>query len=51
MGSGRLTDVDTCLKKLPLPLRRVLGNLVEAEKVLVGLGLNEVADDVGSTRS
>jgi|WetSurMetagenome_2_1015567.scaffolds.fasta_scaffold1095919_1 hypothetical protein len=46
MGSGRLTDVYTLLKKLPL--RRVLGNLVEAEKVLVGLGLNEVADDVGS---
>jgi len=32
----------TLIKKLPLPLRRVIGDMSNAEKVLVGLDIKEV---------
>ncbi len=32
----------TLIKKLPLPLRRIIGNLSSLERVLIGLDLQEV---------
>ena len=32
----------TLVKKLPLPLRRIIGNLSNLERVLIGLDLQEV---------
>ena len=32
----------TLIKKLPLPLRRIIGNMSDTESVLVGLDLKEV---------
>jgi circadian clock protein KaiB len=32
----------TLIKKLPLPLRRIIGNMSNTERVLVGLDLKEV---------
>jgi len=38
----------TLIKKLPLPLRRFIGNLADAERILVGLDLKpRDADDGG----
>lgn len=33
----------TLIKKLPLPLRRIIGDLSNSEKVLVGMGLSPLA--------
>ena len=33
----------TLIKKLPLPLRRIIGNMSDTEKVLVGLDIKEVS--------
>ncbi len=32
----------TLIKKLPLPLRRIIGNMTDQEKILVGLDLRKV---------
>jgi circadian clock protein KaiB len=40
----------TLLKKLPPPLRRIIGNLVDRNKVLAGLGLTAVAEHAGPTQ-
>jgi circadian clock protein KaiB len=37
----------TLLKKLPLPVRRMIGDLSERKKVLMFLGLQDVADPHG----
>lgn len=34
----------TLIKQLPLPLRRLIGNLADRERVLVGLGLQSPGD-------
>jgi circadian clock protein KaiB len=35
----QIIAVPTLIKKLPLPLRRFIGNMVDREKILVGLDL------------
>ena len=43
LASGeQIIAAPTLIKKLPLPLRRVIGNLSSKEKVLVGLDLKAV---------
>lgn len=43
LASGeQIIAAPTLIKKLPLPLRRIIGNLSSKEKVLVGLDLKEV---------
>lgn len=36
----------TLIKKLPLPFRRIIGDMSDKEKVLIGLDLSEVKDIV-----
>lgn len=48
--AANILAAPTLLKQLPLPLRRIIGNLVEVDKVLVGLGLNPVTDNGGPTQ-
>lgn len=36
----------TLIKKLPLPLRRVIGNMSSTERVLVGLDLKELKREI-----
>jgi circadian clock protein KaiB len=45
----QLLAAPTLIKKLPLPLRRLVGDLSSKEKVLIGLDLrpNRPADDAG----
>jgi circadian clock protein KaiB len=38
-GAAQIIAAPTLIKQLPLPLRKVLGDLSETEKVLVGLDL------------
>jgi len=38
----QIIAVPTLLKKLPLPLRRIIGDLSNLERVLIGLDLREV---------
>lgn len=43
LASGeQIIAAPTLIKKLPLPLRRIIGNLSCKEKVLIGLDLKEV---------
>src|SRR5689334_4935115 len=35
----------TLIKKLPLPLRKIIGNMADEEKVLVGLDLRPKSDE------
>jgi circadian clock protein KaiB len=44
---ANIVAAPTLLKALPHPLRRIIGNLAQTDKVLVGLGLTTVADDGG----
>ncbi len=44
-GTEQIVAAPTLLKKLPLPLRRIIGSMAESEKVLVGLGLQPVQAD------
>ncbi len=42
LASGeQIIAAPTLIKKLPLPLRRIIGNLSSKEKVLVGLDIKE----------
>ena len=38
----QIIAVPTLIKKLPMPLRRMIGDLSESERVIVGLDLREV---------
>jgi circadian clock protein KaiB len=38
----QIIAVPTLLKKLPLPLRRIIGDMSNLERVLIGLDLREV---------
>jgi circadian clock protein KaiB len=38
-GSAQILAAPTLIKRLPLPLRKLIGNLSEVERVLVGLDL------------
>jgi circadian clock protein KaiB len=40
----QIIAVPTLIKKLPLPLRRFIGNLADQEKILVGLDLRPKKD-------
>ncbi len=40
-GGEQILAAPTLIKKLPLPLRRLIGDLSNTEKVLVGLDLRE----------
>ena len=41
----------TLIKKLPLPLRRFIGDMARTEGILLGLGLPEAAAKASSARS
>jgi circadian clock protein KaiB len=41
----QILAVPTLVKKLPLPLRRLIGNLSDEERVLIGLDLRREAED------
>ena len=41
----QILAVPTLVKKLPLPLRRLIGNLSDEERVLMGLDLRRKAED------
>lgn len=45
VSSAQIVAVPTLIKRLPLPLRQIVGDLSEKERVLVGLGLR-VKNDV-----
>ena len=40
-GRAQIIAAPTLIKELPLPLRRIIGDLSDREKVLVGLDLNK----------
>jgi circadian clock protein KaiB len=42
--SEQIIATPTLIKTLPLPIRRIIGDLSKIEKVLVGLGLEKVDD-------
>lgn len=45
LASGeQIIAAPTLIKKLPLPLRRVIGDMSSTEKVLFGLDLREIKD-------
>lgn len=49
----KILATPTLIKSLPLPLRRVIGDLSDTEKVLLGLEVQSVRasqDDAGGTR-
>jgi len=39
----QIVAVPTLVKRLPMPLRRVIGNFSDSERVLVGLDLREIS--------
>jgi circadian clock protein KaiB len=41
----KISATPTLIKKLPPPLRRVIGDLTDTEKVLIGLGLKDLDAD------
>jgi len=41
----------TLIKKLPLPLRRFIGDMSQTERILLGLDLRKVSDAVASEES
>jgi circadian clock protein KaiB len=41
----------TLIKKLPLPLRRFIGNMADVERILVGLDLKPVKDPRGGVET
>lgn len=48
--AANIVAAPTLLKQLPLPLRRIIGNLVDEDRGLVGLGLKPVVDDAGPAK-
>jgi len=47
-AGDQIVAAPTLLKKLPLPLRRLVGDLSSLERVLVGLDLRPATDGKGS---
>ena len=45
---AQIIAVPTLVKKLPAPVRRLIGDLATKERVLVGLDLNEMAEGAKS---
>lgn len=43
--SQKVLATPTVIKELPLPVRRVIGDLSQADQVLVGLDLQRAVDD------
>ena len=41
---GQIVAAPTFIKELPLPLKRIIGSMADAEKVLVGLNIEFKAD-------
>ena len=41
----------TLIKKLPLPLRRFIGDMSQTERILLGLDLREAAEKASSARN
>jgi circadian clock protein KaiB len=41
----------TLIKKLPLPLRRFIGDMSQTERILIGLDLREAAEKASSARN
>ncbi|HET9425740.1 MAG TPA: circadian clock KaiB family protein [Gemmatimonadaceae bacterium] len=44
----KILATPTLIKSLPLPLRRVIGDLSNTEKVLLGLEVHPLRDDAGA---
>lgn len=44
-AGDQIVAVPTVIRKLPLPVRRIIGDLSNTERVLVGLDLRAVAAD------
>ena len=47
----RILATPTLIKSLPLPLRRVIGDLSDTEKVLLGLQLRRLGHETGTEES
>ena len=45
-SAAQVVATPTLIKMLPLPIRRLVGDLAEEEKVLKGLGLKKIEDKV-----
>ena len=46
----KILATPTLIKSLPLPLRRVIGDLSDKEKVLLGLEVHSMRSDAGGTK-
>jgi circadian clock protein KaiB len=44
----QIVAAPTLIKRLPLPLRRLIGDMADEQRVLVGLGLRAKDDDISS---
>ena len=47
----KILATPTLIKSLPLPLRRVIGDMSDTEKVLLGLEVQSVGNSAAGTRS
>ncbi|MFB3905626.1 MAG: circadian clock KaiB family protein [Acidobacteriota bacterium] len=45
LKSGQIVALPTLIKQLPLPLRRLIGDMTDKEKLLVGLDLSTVYEE------
>jgi circadian clock protein KaiB len=48
-AGDQIIAVPTLIKKLPLPLRRIIGDLSDRERVLIGLDLKPKKETTGRT--
>jgi circadian clock protein KaiB len=48
-GDDQILAVPTVVRKLPPPIRRVIGTLADVERVLIGLDLGPGADEPSSS--
>jgi circadian clock protein KaiB len=48
---AQIIAAPTLIKKLPLPLRRFIGDMSQTERILMGLDLREGAEKTPSTRT
>jgi circadian clock protein KaiB len=44
--SDQIFAIPTLVRKLPMPIRKILGDLSDTEKVLVGLDMRQMAEAV-----
>jgi len=42
-GEAEVIAAPTLIKKLPLPIRRLIGDMSDADHILIGLGIKEMA--------